>query len=107
MGAMTRASQLVYIVGDGYTLRNNSHWSQLLQYCSRRGSIIGDPFDLNSEQKFEILPPRKGQPAPPLDSINHYPQLTPAPASLNQKKKKKKKQQKTRKQKENPESKNK
>lgn len=93
--AMTRASRLVYIVGDGYTLRTNNHWNQLLQYCSHRKSIIGY-FNLNLEKTFKILPPQKGTKAPPLASISHYPQIPAASvaSSTTEKKKKKRSKQK-------------
>jgi hypothetical protein len=40
--AMTRASKLVYVVGDPNTLSYDQYWTLFMRYCEMRGSVIAE-----------------------------------------------------------------
>jgi len=69
--AMTRASELVCIVGDSATLGMDSNWQSFVAYCQSRHSFIGNPPTV----QFETLPPVGGLKAPAMSNTTQYPPL--------------------------------
>lgn len=72
--AMTRASKMVYIVGDYYTLNYDETWSKFITYCKNNNSFIEN---INGIKDMEYMTPAivdsspKDSPTQVLTEINN------------------------------------